>query len=57
MGYLETEINVGGETITRGRFIADMQAANVPHGCIDRYLQGNELASKISNLKPGDNDD
>ena len=45
--YLTEIIDYGGELCTRAEAIADMQRMGLPQGCIDRWLQGYELAQRI----------
>lgn len=45
--YLNEMIEYGGYLMTRGEVIADMQSTGTPQGCIDRWLQGQELAARI----------
>jgi hypothetical protein len=45
--YLDELIDYGGEPHTRGEAILDMQRSGLPQPCIDRWLQGQELAARI----------
>ena len=44
--YLDELISYGGQPFTRAEVIADMQRSGTPHFCIDRWLQGYELAQR-----------
>lgn len=43
--YLEKPVNLGGDIMPRGEAIAIMQQEGHPQPCIDRWLQGQELAA------------
>jgi hypothetical protein len=45
--YLDELISYGGEPTTRAEVIADMQRMGTPQPCIDRWLQGQELAARL----------
>jgi hypothetical protein len=45
--YLDEPIDYGGEPHTRGEAILDMQRSGLPQPCINRWLQGQELAARI----------
>jgi hypothetical protein len=45
--YLGEIINYGGEFMSRGEAIADMQRIGMEPRCIDRWLQGNELMARL----------
>jgi hypothetical protein len=45
--YLAEIISYGGEPYTRAEAILDMQRMQIPQPCIDRWLQGNDLAQRL----------
>lgn len=45
--YLDELIDYGGEPYTRAEAILRMQSIGMNQPCIDRWLQGQELASRI----------
>ena len=45
--YLNELIDYGGIPNTRAEVIVDMQQRGIDQPCIDRWLQGNELAQRI----------
>jgi len=45
--YLDELISYGGIACTRAEAILDMQRLGVDQPCIDRWLQGHELAQRL----------
>jgi hypothetical protein len=45
--YLGEIIDYGGEPYTRAEAILHMQSIGIEQPCIDRWLQGNELAQRL----------
>jgi hypothetical protein len=45
--YLDEIIEYGGEPMTRGAVIAEMQSRGTPQTLIDHWLQGQELAADL----------
>jgi hypothetical protein len=49
--YLSEVISYGGNPYTRGAVIAEMQSEGVDQACIDRWLQGQELAARLESAR------
>lgn len=49
--YLNEEIVVGGEKMTRGQFILDMKAQGATQKQIDFYMMGLEQVNRVEEVK------
>ena len=57
MAYYDQIVTFGGERMTRGHMIAELQRLAPNQACVDRYLQGHDRGNHMSlsdeRLEPG----